>query len=166
MQVVVSVVDVPPPVAAISVAPATGTMAVVVLTTAPRVATFATSNPDLSSAANPASMPAKRALVLKPPVVTTVAVSALSSEAHLLTLGTVATAALPRVKTHVKTALVKVAAGKTVVVTTAMPLVQHHAARLGRATSLLAAPSSLVPAISNPTRRLAKALPNAAALAC
>ena len=136
------------------------------MTTAPHVAISVTSSPALSSAANPVSKPAKRVDVLTPPAVTTVAVTALSSAALLLTLGIVATAARPHAKMHVKTVLVKVAAGKSVAVITATPLVQPHVGQQGRATSLLAAPNSSVPATSNPTLRLAKALLSAAALAC
>jgi hypothetical protein len=99
-------------------------------------------------------------------VVTTAAVIALNSAVHLRTLGTRATADLPHAKTLDRTVLVKVAAGKTVVVITATQLVQHHEARQVRATSLHAVPSSSVPATSNPMVRLAKALPSAAALAC
>jgi hypothetical protein len=111
-------------------------------------------------------MPAKRGAVLTHPVVSTAAVTALSSAAHLRTLGTKATAALPHVKTLARTVHVKVAAGKTVVVTTATPLVQHHVARQERATSLHAVPSSSAPATLNPMVQRAKALPSAAALAC
>ena len=56
-------------------------------------------------------------------------VTALNSAAHLHTLGTKATAALPHAKTLARTVHVKVAAGKTVVVTTATPPVLPPAAR-------------------------------------
>jgi hypothetical protein len=73
------------------------------------------------------------------------------------TLGTKATAALPRAKTPARTAHVKVAAGKTVVVTTAMPPVLPHAVQRVLVTSSPVAPSNLVLATSNLTL-LAKAL--------
>jgi hypothetical protein len=157
MQAVVSGVAVPPLVDATSVATVTATM-VVALTTAPRVATSATSNPALSNAANRASMPAKTVAVLMPPVATTVVVTALSSVAHLRTPGTRATAALLRAKMLAKTAHVKAAAGKIVVVTTGMPHVLPPAAQRVQVTSSPAAPSNLVPATSNRTLQ-AKALP-------
>ena len=135
------------------------------MTTAPRVATSATSSPALSSAANPASMPVKMAAVLTPPVVTTAAVeTALSNVVLPRTLGTKATAALHRAKTPVKTVLVKAVAGKTVVVTTAMPPALPLAAQ--RVTSSPVVLSSLVPATSN-RMLLAKALQaNVVAPAC
>jgi hypothetical protein len=103
-------------------------------------------------------MPAKTAAVLKHPVVTTVVVTASSSVLHLRTHGIVATAALPHDKTLAKKGRVKVAAvGKSVAVTTATLLVQPLAAQQVLATSLHAALSSLVPAISNPMRLRAKA---------
>ena len=161
-QVVVSVVAVPHQVAVTSVATVTAIM-VVVLTTAPRVATSETSSPALSSAANPASTNAKKVAVLMPPVVTTAVVTALSSAAHLHTLGTKATAALPHAKTLARTVHVKAADGKTVAVTTAtLPALRHVVQPM---TSSPAAPSSLVLATSNPTVR-AKAQPSAAAHAC
>ena len=81
----------------------------------------------------------------------------MNSAAHLPTLGTRATAALPHVKTPAKTALAKVVAGKSVVVTTATPPAQPHAVQQVLVTSLHAAPSSLVLATSSPMP-LAKAL--------
>jgi hypothetical protein len=123
----------------------------------------------LNNAPNPASTSAKKVAVLTLPVVTTattpVAVTALNSVLLQRTLGTKATAALPHVKTRAKTAHVKVAAGKSVVVTTAMQLGPPPAALRVQVTSSPAAPSSLVPATSNRTPQ-AKALQSAAVHAC
>lgn len=154
MQAVVSAVVVPPQVAVTSVA--TASVTVVVLTTAPHVATFVTSNLDLNSAANPASMPAKRVAVLTPLAVTTVAATALSNAPLPPTHGTVATTVVHRVKTHTRMVHVKVAAGTSVAAITAMQHAPPLAARL--ATSLHADPSSLAPATSSPTLQRAKAL--------
>jgi hypothetical protein len=93
-------------------------------------------------------------------VVTTAVVTVLNNAAHRRTPGTRATAALPHAKTLAKMVHVKVAAGKTVVVTTATPLAPHLAAR--QVTSSHADPNSLVPATSNPMLR-AKALQASAA---
>jgi hypothetical protein len=88
-----------------------------------------------------------------------VVATVLSSVLRRLTPGTVATAALRHAKTLAKMARVKVAvAGKSAVVTTATLHAQPHAARRVLATNLHAAPSSLVPATSNPTPLRAKAL--------
>jgi hypothetical protein len=153
MQAVVSVVAVPPRVAA--------TMLAVVLTTGPRVATSATSSPVLSNVPNPVLISAKKVSVLKHPVV----VIALSNALHPLTPGTRATAVLPHVKTLAKMAHVKVAAGKSVALTTAMQPGQPHAALRVPVTSLHAAPSNLVPATSSHTLLQAKAPPSAVARA-
>jgi hypothetical protein len=161
---VVSVVVAPQQVAATSVATGTVTTALVVLTTAHRVATSETNNPAL--------MPAKMVVVLTRPVgttaTTTVAETVLSNALRPLTPGIVATAVLPPVQTLAKMARVKVAvAGKTAAVTTAMQLAQRHVALQVLATSLHAGPSNLVPATSNPTQLRAKAqLANAAAHVC
>ena len=150
-QAVVSVVVVPPLVAATSVATVTVTMLAVALTTAPRMATSAKSSRVSNNAPNPVSISAKKVAVLTlPEAVTTAVVTALSSALHLRTLGTRATAALPRAKTHARTVHVKAAAGKIVVVTTATPPVLPLAVQRVQVTSLPAAPSSLVPATSNP----------------
>ncbi len=151
-QAVASAVAVPPLVAATSVA--TVTAMAVVLTTALHVATSAKSSPASNNAPNPVSN-AKKADVLTLLVVTTAAVTALNSAALLLTHGTKATAALPHVKMHAKTVLVKVAAGKTVAAITATQHALHLAALL--ATSSPVAPNSLAPATSSPTPQ-AKAL--------
>jgi len=95
-----------------------------------------------------------------------VAVTALSSALRLRTLGTRATAALPRAKMPAKTVHVKLAVGKSAAVTTATPPAPPRAALPVPVTSLHAAPSLLVPATSSPTPLQAKALPSAAARAC
>ena len=100
---------------------------------------------------------------------TTVAVTASSSVLPQPTLGIAVTAALLHVKTLVKMVPAKAVAGKIAAATTAMPLAQHLAALVLAllVTSLVVAPSSLVPATSNPTPQLAKALrANAAAPVC
>jgi ribosomal protein L10 len=104
-------------------------------------------------------MPAKTVAVLMRPVVI-----ALSNVLPPHTLGTVATAALPHAKTPAKTDHVKVAAGKTVVVTTATLPALPHAAQL--VTSSPVAPNSLVLATSNPTPQAKALQANAAARVC
>ena len=89
----------------------------------------------------------------------------MSNALHPLTLGTRATAVLPHVKTLAKIPHVKVAAGKSVALTTAMQPGQPHAELRVPVTSLHAAPSNLAPATSNPTPQ-AKALPSAVVHAC
>ena len=145
MPVAVSVVVVLSRAVATSVVTATVTM-VVVLITALRVATSATSSHALT--------PAKKVVVVLMPLVatavmTTAAVTVLNSVRLQPILGTKAIAALPRVKTRVKTVLVKVAVGKSAAVTTATQPVQHHAVPPAPVTSLPVAPNKLAPAISN-----------------
>ena len=133
------------------------------MTTAPRVATSATSSHALSNAPNPGLTSAKKVAVLTLPVATTGVAIALNSVLHPHTLGTRATADLPHVKTRAKMAHVKVAVGKSVAVTTAMQPGQPHAAQ--PVISLHAAPNNLVPATSSHTPQ-AKVLPSAAVHAC
>ena len=159
-QAVVSEVAVLPPLAATSAATVTATVPAVVSTTAPRVATFATSSPALNNALNPVSMPAKKVAVLTPLVATTVAVTALNSVLHPHTLGTRATAVQP----HAKMAHVKLVAGKSGVVTTAMQPGQPHAALLAINLPVVLSPSA--PATSSLTQPQAKALQSAVAHAC
>ena len=161
MQGVASAVAVQLQVAATSAA--TVIAMAVVLTTALHVATSAKSSHASNNAPNPVSN-AKKVDVLTPLVVTTVVVTALNSVAHLRTHGTKATAALPHVKMHARTVLVKVAAGKTVAATTATQHVQPLAALL--ATSSPVAPSSLAPATSSPTPQAKALQASVAALAC
>ena len=68
---------------------------------------------------------------------------------------------------RVKKVLVKGVAGKIAAVTTAMQLARHLVVQALPVTNLVVAPSSLVPATSNPTLLRAKALrANVAAPAC
>ena len=154
MPMLVAVSAVAVPLQQVATLVETVTAMVVVLTTAPHVATFVMNSLVLNSA--------KKPVVLKHPVariaMTTVAVIALSSVRHQHTHGIVAIAVLPRVKTLAKMVPVKAVVGKNAVVTTAMQHVQHLGELARLVTSLDVAPSSLVPAISNPMLQQAKAL--------
>ncbi len=162
-QVAASVVVQPVVVVAVTlVAPAT----VVVLITVHPVAISVTSSPALSSAANnPALMHAKKAAVSKPLGPTAVAVTVLSNAQRQHTHGTVVITAALHVKMHARKAHVKaLAAGKSAVVTTATPHVQHLVALQG--TSLHGVQNHSAQALSSPTLQAKALLANAAVHAC